>query len=27
MANLYEPARGDITDRVARALVRLAPSR
>jgi flavin-dependent dehydrogenase len=27
MANLYEPARGDATDRVARALVRLAPSR
>jgi geranylgeranyl reductase family protein len=27
MANLYEPARGDTTDRVARALVRLAPSR
>ncbi|HET9291486.1 MAG TPA: geranylgeranyl reductase family protein [Actinomycetes bacterium] len=27
MANLYEPARGDITDRLARALVRLAPSR
>jgi hypothetical protein len=27
MANLYEPARGDITDRVARAVVRLAPSR
>jgi menaquinone-9 beta-reductase len=27
MANLYEPARGDITDWVARAVVRLAPSR
>jgi menaquinone-9 beta-reductase len=27
MANLYEPARGDITDRVVRGLVRLAPSR
>ena len=27
MANLYEPARGDATDRVVRALVRLAPSR
>jgi menaquinone-9 beta-reductase len=27
MANLYEPARGDTTDRIARALVRLAPSR
>ncbi|HEX2373333.1 MAG TPA: geranylgeranyl reductase family protein [Actinomycetota bacterium] len=27
MANLYEPARGDTTDRVVRALVRLAPSR
>jgi menaquinone-9 beta-reductase len=27
MANLYEPARGDTTDRIVRALVRLAPSR
>jgi hypothetical protein len=27
MANLHEPARGDATDRVVRALVRLAPSR
>ena len=27
MANLYEPARGDATDRVVRAMVRLAPSR
>jgi menaquinone-9 beta-reductase len=27
LANLYEPARGDATDRVVRALVRLAPSR
>src|SRR4029453_575506 len=25
MANLYEPARGDTTDRIVRALVRLAP--
>ncbi|HVG65522.1 MAG TPA: geranylgeranyl reductase family protein [Actinomycetota bacterium] len=27
MANLYEPARGDATDRIVRAMVRLAPSR
>ena len=27
LANLYEPARGDTTDRVVRAMVRLAPSR
>jgi menaquinone-9 beta-reductase len=27
LANLYEPARGDATDHVVRALVRLAPSR
>jgi geranylgeranyl reductase family protein len=27
MANLYEPARGDTTDRIVRALVRLAPAR
>jgi flavin-dependent dehydrogenase len=27
MANLYEPARGDTTDRIVRAMVRLAPSR
>jgi geranylgeranyl reductase family protein len=27
LANLYEPARGDTTDRVVRGLVRLAPSR
>ena len=27
LANLYEPARGDATDRVVQALVRLAPSR
>jgi hypothetical protein len=27
MANLYEPASGDATDRIVRAMVRLAPSR
>jgi geranylgeranyl reductase family protein len=27
LANLYEPVRGDTTDRVVRAMVRLAPSR
>jgi flavin-dependent dehydrogenase len=27
MANLYEPAKGDTTDRIVRTLVRLAPSR
>jgi len=27
MANLYEPARGDATDRIVRSMVRLAPSR
>jgi flavin-dependent dehydrogenase len=27
MANLYEPVRGDTTDRIVRGLVRLAPSR
>jgi hypothetical protein len=27
LANLYEPASGDATDRVVRAMVRLAPSR
>jgi hypothetical protein len=27
LANLYEPARGDASDHVVRALVRMAPSR